>query len=106
MRYYKYRYTIPLKKPLKNTNHKTTPPHTKQPRRSDPWTCPQLHQLSRLSLKMRRIQNQGSQHAANRPRNRDRHDPGEDQETHSLPVDSLEGAVAEADADGGACYAH
>jgi hypothetical protein len=36
----------------------------------------------------------------------DGHDPGEDEETDSLPVDGLDGAVAETDPDGGAGDAH
>jgi hypothetical protein len=36
----------------------------------------------------------------------DGHDPGQGEEADSLEVDGLEGAVAEADADGGARDAH
>lgn len=36
----------------------------------------------------------------------DGHDPGEDEETDSLPVDGLDGAVAETDTDGGTSDAH
>jgi hypothetical protein len=36
----------------------------------------------------------------------DGHDPGEDEETDSLPVDGLDSAVAETDTDGGTGDAH
>lgn len=38
--------------------------------------------------------------------NGDSHDPGQDQETDSLEVDSLKGAVAQPDTDGGTGNAH
>jgi hypothetical protein len=38
--------------------------------------------------------------------NGDGHDPGEDKESDSLPVDGLDGAVAETDTDGGTSNAH
>jgi hypothetical protein len=36
----------------------------------------------------------------------DGHDPGEDKETNSLPVDSLDGTVAETDTNGGTSDTH
>ena len=38
--------------------------------------------------------------------NGDGHDPGEEQETHTLPVDGLEGTVAQANTDSGTGDAH
>jgi len=55
---------------------------------------------------MRRVQKQSHQHSCQRPSNRDRHDPCEQQQAHSLPIDSLERAIAKTDADGGAGDAH
>jgi hypothetical protein len=37
---------------------------------------------------------------------RDGHDPGKDEETNSLPVNGLDGTVAETDTDGGTSDAH
>lgn len=36
----------------------------------------------------------------------DRHDPGEDEKTNSLPVDGLDGSIAETDTDGSTGNAH
>lgn len=55
---------------------------------------------------MRGIEDQAHEDTANGSRNGDGHDPGEAEEGDSLPVDGLVGAVAEADADGGAGDAH
>lgn len=52
------------------------------------------------------IEGKGSKAATNKTSNRDGHDPREDEETDSLPVDGLEGAVAETDTDGRASDAH
>jgi len=56
--------------------------------------------------KMRRVQEQSHQHPRQRPRNRNRHDPRKEQQSHSLPIDSLERAIAKTDADGGASDTH
>lgn len=55
---------------------------------------------------MRGVQQDAHQAATNETGDGDGHDPGEDQETDSLPVDSLEGTVAETDTDSGASNAH
>lgn len=55
---------------------------------------------------MRSVEEEGSQAAANKSGNGNRHDPREDEEADSLPVDSLESAVAETNTDGGAGNAH
>lgn len=57
-------------------------------------------------LKVRRIQEQAHQATTKSTSNRNSHDPSQEQETNTLEVDSLEGTVAETDADGGARDAH
>lgn len=57
-------------------------------------------------LPVRSVNSQGHEAAANETGNGDGHDPGEEEEADTLPVDGLEGAVAEADADGRARDAH
>ena len=61
---------------------------------------------SNRSNKVRRIKHNTTSHTRNSTSNRNRHDPGEDEETHSLPVDSFHSAVAETDTDSGAGNAH
>lgn len=55
---------------------------------------------------MRRINCQPHQTTTNQASNRHRHDPREEQQAYSLPVDCLEGSVAETDTDGRARDAH
>lgn len=55
---------------------------------------------------MRCIQEQARKDTTNRPCNRNRHEPGEHEQAHSLPVHSPESAVAETDTDGGTGDAH
>lgn len=55
---------------------------------------------------MRRIQNQPHQTSGQRSCNGDRHDPSQSQQSHPLPVDGLEGAIAQTDPDSRACNAH
>lgn len=55
---------------------------------------------------MRRVEDQRHEDTANGSGDGDGHDPGEDEETDTLEVDGLEGAVAQADTDGGARDAH
>lgn len=74
---YKSRYTL---------NPNNTPPH--------------------LESEVRRIQEQPHQTTTKRTRDGNSHDPRQEQETNTLEVDSLEGTVAEADADGGASDTH
>jgi hypothetical protein len=65
-------------------------------------------ETGRLSLAGERggVEHNGARHATNGTGNGDGHDPGEDEETHSLPVDGLDGSVAQTDTDGGAGDAH
>ena len=60
--------------------------------------------LSRLEV--RRIEDNAHGKTTDGTSNRDGHDPRKDQETNSLPVDSLEATVAQADTDGGTSDAH
>ena len=55
---------------------------------------------------MRSVKEQTHEHTADGTGNGDGHDPGENKQADSLPVDSLDGTVAETDTDGGASNAH
>lgn len=55
---------------------------------------------------MRRVEEQTHEHTADGAGDGDSHDPGEDEKADTLEVDSLEGAVAETDADRGTGDAH
>jgi hypothetical protein len=55
---------------------------------------------------VRGVENDGHGDTADGSGDGDGHDPGEDKETDSLPVDGLDGAVAETDTDGGSGNAH
>lgn len=57
-------------------------------------------------LEVRHVQRETHQDTADQASDGDGDDPRKKQEANSLPVDSLEGAVAETDADGGASDAH
>ena len=63
------------------------------------------HPLPRR-LPLGSVEHQSHQDATDETGNRDSHDPGEEQETDTLPVDSLDVAVAETHADGRASDAH
>lgn len=54
----------------------------------------------------RRIQRQPHQASTNQARNRDSHDPREEQQTDTLPIDSLKSAIAETHTDRGARDTH
>ena len=60
----------------------------------------------RLCLIARGVEEQTHGDTTDEASNGDGHDPGEEQETHTLPVDSLEGTVAQTDTDGGTGDAH
>lgn len=55
---------------------------------------------------MRSVEGQAHEAASDQAGNGNGHDPGEHEETDTLPVDSLEGTVAQTDADGGTSDAH
>lgn len=55
---------------------------------------------------MRSVDHESHQATSNETGDGDGHDPGEEQETDSLPVDGLVGSVAETDTDGSTCNAH
>jgi hypothetical protein len=55
---------------------------------------------------MRSVEDDTHGQTTNGTGNGDGHDPREDKETDSLPVDGLEGTVAETDSDGGTSDAH
>ena len=55
---------------------------------------------------VRSIEEETHKHTAEGTSDRDRHDPGGDEQADTLPVDSLVSAVAEADADGSTGDAH
>jgi len=57
-------------------------------------------------LVTRSVESQSHENASDQAGDGDSHNPGEEQEAHTLPVDSLEGAVAQADTDGRAGDAH
>ena len=57
-------------------------------------------------LKVRSVKEQTHEHTADCTGNGDGHDPGENKQADSLPVDSLDGTVAETDTNGGASNAH
>lgn len=59
-----------------------------------------------LSAEVRGVEEYAHEHTADGAGDGDGHDPGDDEEADSLPVDGLEGAVAETDADGGTRDAH
>jgi hypothetical protein len=59
-----------------------------------------------LLSKVRCVENNAHGDTANGTGDGNGHDPGEDEQADSLPVDGFDGAVAEADADGGAGDAH
>ena len=50
-------------------------------------------------LKVRSVEGKTHQAATNETSNWDSHDPREEQKSHSLPVDGLEGSIAETDTD-------
>jgi hypothetical protein len=52
------------------------------------------------------VEDDGHGDTADGAGNGDGHDPGEDKESNSLPVDGLDGSVAETDTDGGTSDAH
>ena len=56
--------------------------------------------------KVRGIEDQAHDATTNKTSDRDGHDPGENQESNTLPIDSPEGAVAQTDAHSGAGDAH
>ena len=55
---------------------------------------------------MRRVQRKTHKTTTNQTRDGDSHDPGEEQQAHTLPIDSLVCTVAQSDADCGASDAH
>lgn len=55
---------------------------------------------------MRRIQDDPHQYTPNSSRHRNRHNPRENEQAHSLKVDCLDSAIAQADADGGTSDTH
>lgn len=55
---------------------------------------------------VRSIKEQSHEATRKSTSNRDSHDPGEYQKTNTLPIDSLGGAIAEADTDGGTGDTH
>lgn len=55
---------------------------------------------------MRRVEDDAHEHASNRARDGDRHEPGKDQEPHTLEVDRFDSAVAKTDSDRRARDAH
>lgn len=55
---------------------------------------------------VRRVEEKTHEHTADGAGDGDRHDPGGNEQADTLPVDSLVGAVAEADTDGRARDAH
>ena len=57
-------------------------------------------------LEVRRIEHDTHGQTTNGARNGNGHDPGEYEQTHSLPVHRAEATVAETDTDGGASDAH
>lgn len=61
--------------------------------------------LSHLA-EVRCVDEETHEHTAKSTCDRNRHDPGSDEQANTLPVDSLVGAVAETDADGGTGDAH
>jgi hypothetical protein len=64
-------------------------------------------QKSQVHLgEVRGVEQDGHHAATNEAGNGDGHDPGEDQEADSRPVDGLVGTVAQTDTDGGTSDAH
>jgi hypothetical protein len=55
---------------------------------------------------VRSVEDNAHGQTTNSTGDRDGHDPGEDEETNSLPVDSLDGSVAETDTNGSTSDAH
>lgn len=62
--------------------------------------------MEKNALKVRSIEEQTHGDTTDKTGNGDGHDPGEEQETHSLPVDGLVGTVAKTDTNGGTSDAH
>ncbi len=65
-----------------------------------------MFRFSSRLREVRSVEQETHQAATDETGNRDGHDPGEDEETNSLPVDSLEGTVAETNTDGGTSDTH
>lgn len=61
---------------------------------------------NRLFLEVRGVENDTHGETANGTSDGDGHNPGEDEKTNSLPVDSLHSSVAETDTHGGTSDAH
>jgi hypothetical protein len=59
-----------------------------------------------LPGKVGRVEDDAHGYTADGAGNGDGHDPGEDEETDSLPVDGFDSAVAKTDTNGGASDAH
>lgn len=59
-----------------------------------------------LRGEVRRVEEQPHEDTTDGSSNGDSHDPGEDEETDSLPVHGLDGTVAETNTDGGTSDAH
>jgi hypothetical protein len=80
------------------------------PRSNIPFSAPVaivLHNNSRdLNLIARGVERDAHENATDETSDGDSHDPGEEQETDTLPVDSLEGTVTQADANSRASNAH
>ena len=57
-------------------------------------------------LEMRRVEQDTHEHTGDGACNRDRHDPGDDKQAHTLPVHCLVGAVAETYTNSGTGNAH
>jgi len=55
---------------------------------------------------VRCVEEETHKHTAKSTSDRDRHDPGSDEQANTLPVDSLVGAVAETDANSSTSDAH
>jgi hypothetical protein len=62
--------------------------------------------VQKRGLPLGRVEGERHQATTDQASNGDGHDPGEEQQTDTLPVDGLEGAVAETDAHGCAGDAH
>lgn len=67
---------------------------------------PLLQRRLECRLEMRSIKKQAHKHAAKRPCDGNGHDPGDDEQTDTLPVNGFPGAIAEANTDGGTGDAH
>ena len=62
--------------------------------------------VTRHLREVRGVEGKADQAATDETGDGDGHDPGEDEEADSLPVDGAESAVAETDTDGGTSDAH